>query len=101
VLVAFQRTGEERRLPAAAAHLVGLLRSWGPGPDHLTGLALTGITVPSRLGPRFVDALVFTRSGVVVIAAHSPGVSPARPSERAREWRRRRERWPRTTAGGT
>jgi hypothetical protein len=82
VLVAFQRTGEERRLPAAAAHLVGLLRSWGPGPDHLTGLALTGITVPSRLGPRFVDALVFTRSGVVVIAAHSPGVSPG-SAERA------------------
>jgi hypothetical protein len=82
VLVAFQRTGEERRLPAAAAHLVGLLRSWGPGPDHLTGLALAGITVPSRLGPRFVDALVFTRSGVVVIAAHSPGVSPG-SAERA------------------
>ena len=82
MLVAFQRTGEERRLPAAAAHLVGLLRSWGPGPDHLTGLALTGITVPSRLGPRFVDALVFTRSGVVVIAAHSPGVSPG-SAERA------------------
>ncbi|WP_284748812.1 hypothetical protein [Amycolatopsis sp. RTGN1] len=82
MLVAFQRTGEERRLPAAAAHLVGLLRSWGPGPDHLTGLALTGITVPSRLGPRFVDALVFTRSGVVVIAAHSPGLSPG-SAERA------------------
>ncbi|GLY36787.1 hypothetical protein Amsp01_028110 [Amycolatopsis sp. NBRC 101858] len=78
MLVAFQRTGEERRLPAAAAHLVGLLRSWGPGPDHLTGLALTGIT----LGPRFVDALVFTRSGVVVIAAHSPGISPG-SAERA------------------
>jgi hypothetical protein len=82
VLVAFQRTGEVRRLPAAAEHLVGLLRSWGPGPDHLTGLALTGITVPSRLGPRFVDALVFTRSGIVVIAAHSPGVGVS-PGERA------------------
>ena len=84
VLVAFQRTGDERRLPAAAEHLVGLLRSWGPGPDHLTGLALAGITVPSRLGPRVVDALVFTRSGVVVIAAHEPGagVWPG-PEERA------------------
>jgi hypothetical protein len=84
VLVAFHRTGEQRRLPAPAEHVVGLLRSWGPGPDHLTGLALTGITVPSRLGPRFVDALVFTRSGVVVIAAHAPGagVSPG-PGERA------------------
>ncbi|MEU0791937.1 hypothetical protein ABZ342_17855 [Amycolatopsis sp. NPDC005961] len=84
MLVAFQRTGEEWRLPAAATHLVGLLRSWGPGPDHLTGLALTGITVPSRLGPRFVDALVFTRTGVVVIAAHSPGAESAwDPGERA------------------
>ncbi|MEV6643912.1 hypothetical protein [Amycolatopsis sp. NPDC051371] len=82
MLVAFQRTGEVRRLPAAAEHLVGLLRSWGPGPDHLTGLALTGITVPSRFGPRFVDALVFTRSGIVVIAAHSPGVGVS-PGERA------------------
>ena len=82
MLVAFQRTDDEERLPAAAEHLVGLLCSWGPGPDHLTGLALTGITVPSRLGPRFVDALVFTRSGVVVIAAHSPGVSPG-SAERA------------------
>ncbi len=84
MLVAFQRTGEERRLPAPAEHVVGLLRSWGPGPDHLTGLALTGITVPSRFGPRSVDALVFTRSGVVVIAAHAPGagVSPG-PGERA------------------
>lgn len=84
MLVAFQRTGDERRLPAAAEHLVGMLRSWGPGPDHLTGLALAGITVPSRGGPRVVDALVFTRSGVVVIAAHEPGagVSPG-PEERA------------------
>ncbi|WP_372664921.1 hypothetical protein [Amycolatopsis kentuckyensis] len=84
MLVAFQRTGDERRLPAAAEHLVGLLRSWGRGPDHLTGLALAGITVPSRGGPRVVDALVFTRSGVVVIAAHEPGagVSPG-PEERA------------------
>lgn len=82
MLVAFQRTGEQRHRPAAAEHLVGLLRSWGPGPDHLTGLALIGITVPSRLGPRFVDALVFTRSGVVVIVAHSPGLSPG-PAERA------------------
>ncbi|WIX99607.1 hypothetical protein QRX60_36965 [Amycolatopsis mongoliensis] len=84
MLVAFQRTGDAARLPAAAEHLVGLLSSWGPGPDHLTGLALTGITLPSRLGPRSVDALVFTRSGVVVIAAHSPGagVSPG-PGERA------------------
>lgn len=73
MLVALQRTGEDRALPTAAEHLVRLLRSWGPGPDHLPGLALAGITVPSRLGPRFVDALVFTRSGVVVIAAHSPG----------------------------
>ncbi|MFJ7214453.1 hypothetical protein [Amycolatopsis sp. NPDC098790] len=84
MLVTFQRTGDERRLPAAAEHLVGLLRSWGPGPDHLTGLALAGITVPSRRGPRVVDALVFTRSGVVVIAAHEPGegVTPG-PEERA------------------
>ncbi|MEV5716669.1 hypothetical protein AB0L41_22460 [Amycolatopsis mediterranei] len=52
---------------------MALLRSWGPGPEHLTGLALAGITLPSRLGPRFVDALVFTRCGVVVIAAHEPG----------------------------
>ncbi|MGW5721240.1 hypothetical protein ACWEVP_34035 [Amycolatopsis sp. NPDC003865] len=84
MLVAFQRTGDERRLPAAAEHLVELLRSWGRGPDHLPGLALAGITVPSRHGPRLVDALVFTRSGVVVIAAHEPGaaVSPG-PQERA------------------
>jgi hypothetical protein len=73
VLVALQRTGDSRDLPAAAEHLVRLLRSWGPGPDHLTGLALAGISLPSRLGPRFVDALVFTRCGVVVIAAHEPG----------------------------
>ncbi|MEU4251379.1 hypothetical protein AB0F15_28595 [Amycolatopsis sp. NPDC026612] len=72
VLVSLQRTGEDRPLPAAAQHLLGLLRSWGPGPDHLTGLTLAGITLPSRLGPRFVDALVFTRYGVVVIAAHEP-----------------------------
>ncbi|WP_460439388.1 hypothetical protein [Amycolatopsis stemonae] len=84
VLVASQRTGEESRLPAAAEHVVALLRSWGPGPDHLTGLALAGITVPSRLGPRFVDALVFTRFGVVVIAAHEPGEGrSAGPGERA------------------
>ncbi|WP_245589757.1 hypothetical protein [Amycolatopsis balhimycina] len=76
MLVALQRTGEDRPLPAAAEYLVGLLRSWGPGPDHLTGLALAGITLPGRLGPRSVDALVFTRSGVVVLAAHEPG--PAR-----------------------
>ncbi|MGW3993801.1 hypothetical protein ACWEF6_09960 [Amycolatopsis sp. NPDC004772] len=73
VLVALQRTGEDRPLPPAAEHLVALLRSWGPGPQHLTGLALAGITLQSRLGPRRVDALVFTRSGVVVIAAHEPG----------------------------
>ncbi|MFB9685155.1 hypothetical protein [Amycolatopsis plumensis] len=73
VLVALQRTGEDRPLPPAAAHLVALLRSWGPGPEHLTGLALAGITLPGRLGPRVVDALVFTRCGVVVIAAHEPG----------------------------
>ncbi|WP_410565716.1 hypothetical protein [Amycolatopsis sp. cmx-4-61] len=73
MLVTLQRTGENRPLPAAAEHLVGLLRSWGPGPDHLTGLALAGITLPTRLGPRPVDALVFTRCGVVVIAAHEPG----------------------------
>ncbi|MER6798058.1 hypothetical protein [Amycolatopsis mediterranei] len=73
VLVALQRTGEDRPLPPAAEHVVALLRSWGPGPEHLTGLALAGITLPSRLGPRFVDALVFTRCGVVVIAAHEPG----------------------------
>ncbi|WP_410616114.1 hypothetical protein [Amycolatopsis sp. lyj-109] len=52
---------------------MALLRSWGPGPQHLPGLALAGITLQSRLGPRLVDALVFTRSGVVVIAAHEPG----------------------------
>ncbi|WP_244211217.1 hypothetical protein [Amycolatopsis kentuckyensis] len=52
---------------------MALLRSWGPGPQHLTGLALAGITLQSRLGPRRVDALVFTRCGVVVIAAHEPG----------------------------
>ncbi|WP_370963169.1 hypothetical protein [Amycolatopsis sp. cg9] len=76
MLVALQRTGDERARPAAAEHLVGLLRSWGRGPDHLTGLALAGIALPSRLGPRFVDALVFTRTGVVVIAAHEPGPDP-------------------------
>ena len=75
MLVALQRTGDDRHLPAAAEHLVRLLRSWGPGPDHLTGLALAGISLPSRLGPRFVDALVFTRYGVVVIAAHEPGMA--------------------------
>ncbi|MET8998177.1 hypothetical protein [Amycolatopsis sp. NPDC004169] len=68
VLVALQRTGRDRPLPPAAEHLVAVLRSWGPGPQHLTGLALAG-----NLGPRFVDALVFTRYGVVVIAAHEPG----------------------------
>ncbi len=73
MLVALQQTGEGRPLPPAAEHLVALLRSWGPGPEHLTGLALAGITLPSRLGPRSVDALVFTRYGVVVIAAHEPG----------------------------
>ncbi|MET8850999.1 hypothetical protein [Amycolatopsis sp. NPDC004625] len=73
MLVALQRTGEDRVLPPAVGHLVELLRSWGPGPDHLTGLALVGVSLPSRLGARFVDALVFTRSGVVVIAAHAPG----------------------------
>ncbi|HET6709032.1 hypothetical protein [Amycolatopsis sp.] len=73
MLVARQRTGEDRPLTAAAEHLVGVLRSWGPGPNHLTGLALAGITLQSRLGPRRVDALVFTRTGVVVIAAHEPG----------------------------
>lgn len=73
MLVALQRTGEDRPLPPAAVHLVGVLRSWGPGPQHLTGLALAGITLQSRLGPRRVDALVFTRTGVVVIAAHEPG----------------------------
>ncbi len=80
VLVSLQRTGEDRPLPAAAQHLLGLLRSWGPGPDHLTGLTLAAITLPSRLGPRFVDALVFTRCGVVVIAAHEPGPASA-PAE--------------------
>ncbi|WP_307793172.1 hypothetical protein [Amycolatopsis sp. MtRt-6] len=73
MLVARQRTGENRPLTAAAEHLVGVLCSWGPGPNHLTGLALAGITLQSRLGPRRVDALVFTRTGVVVIAAHEPG----------------------------
>ncbi|WP_240521526.1 hypothetical protein [Amycolatopsis vastitatis] len=73
MLVALQRTGDDRDLPAAAEHIVRLLRSWGPGPDHLTGLALAGISLPSRLGPRFVDALVFTRCGVVVIAAQELG----------------------------
>lgn len=68
MLVALQRTGRDRPLPPAAEHLVAVLRSWGPGPQHLTGLALAG-----NLGPRFVDALVFTRYGVVVIAAHEPG----------------------------
>ncbi|MEU5258923.1 hypothetical protein [Amycolatopsis sp. NPDC021455] len=86
MLVALQRTGDARDLPAAAEHIVELLRSWGPGPDHLTGLALAGISLPSRLGPRWVDALVFTRYGVVVIAAHEPG--PAEwpgPAGRAEE----------------
>ncbi len=81
MLVALQRSGDDRSLPAAAAHLLRLLGSWGPGPDHLTGLALAGITVPSRGGPRFVDALVFTRYGVVVIAAHEPGAGPAPPPD--------------------
>lgn len=71
MLVAQQRTGDQG-LPVAAEHLVGLLRSWGP--DQLRGLALAGISVPSRAGPRFIDALVFTRSGVVVLAAHEPGL---------------------------
>ncbi len=73
MLVALQRTGEDRPLLPAAEHVVALLRSWGPGPEHLTGLALAGITLPTRLGLRSVDALVFTRCGVVVIAAHEPG----------------------------
>ncbi|SEC87802.1 hypothetical protein SAMN04489727_5432 [Amycolatopsis tolypomycina] len=73
MLVARQHTEESRPRPAAAEHLERVLRSWGPGPNHLTGLALAGIALPSRLGPRFVDALVFTRCGVVVIAAHEPG----------------------------
>ncbi len=73
MLVALQRTGTERALPPAAEHVVELLRSWGRGPDHLTGLALAGIALP---GPKFVDALVFTRTGVVVIAAHEPGPDP-------------------------
>ncbi|WP_290062723.1 hypothetical protein [Amycolatopsis solani] len=74
--MALQHPGTERALPAAAEHLVELLRSWGRGPDHLPGLALAGIALPSRGGPRFVDALVFTRTGVVVIAAHEPGPDP-------------------------
>lgn len=82
MLVALQRTGAAPALPPAAEHLVRLLSSWGPGPDHLTGLALAGITVPSRGGPRFVDAVVFTRCGVVVIAAHQLGVGVL-PGERA------------------
>ncbi|NBH09383.1 hypothetical protein GTY80_39860 [Amycolatopsis sp. SID8362] len=73
MLVALQHTGADRALPPAAEHVVELLRSWGRGPDHLTGLALAGIALP---GPRFVDALVFTRTGVVVIAAHEPGPDP-------------------------
>jgi hypothetical protein len=73
VLVAEQRIGADQILPLATGQLVRLLRSWGPGPDHLPGLALIGITVPSRSGPRFLDALVFTPSGVVVIAAQEPG----------------------------
>ena len=84
MLVALQRTGGDRDLPAAAEHIVRLLRSWGPGPDHQTGLALAGISLPGRPGSRFVDALVFTRCGVVVIAAHEPG--PAQwpgPADRA------------------
>jgi hypothetical protein len=84
VLVALQRSGEDRDLPAAGDHLVRLLRSWGPGPDHLTGLALAGISLPSRLGRLIVDALVFTRNGVVVIAAHEAGLAPwPGPGERA------------------
>jgi hypothetical protein len=83
VLVALQRTGEDRPLLPAAEHVVALLRSWGPGPEHLTGLALAGITLPTRLGLRSVDALVFTRCGVVVIAAHEPGpVSWPGPGDR-------------------
>ncbi|WP_103354292.1 hypothetical protein [Amycolatopsis sp. CA-128772] len=69
MLVALQRTGADRPLSPAVVHLVELLRAWGPGPEHLTGLALVGVSLPGRV----VDALVFTRSGVVVIAAHAPG----------------------------
>ncbi|SFW83167.1 hypothetical protein SAMN04489730_5591 [Amycolatopsis australiensis] len=84
MLVALQRPGEARRLPPAAEHVAGLLRSWGPGPQHLTGLALVGVTVPSGRGPRFVDALVFTRYGLVVVAAHEPGTAEwPEPEERA------------------
>ena len=84
MLVALQHTGDDRVPPPAAEHLVRLLRSWGPGPDHLTGLALAAISVPSRLGPRFVDALVFTPCGVIVIVAHEPGVGQRPgPGERA------------------
>jgi hypothetical protein len=72
VLVAQQRTGADPGLPASAAHLVRLLGSWGPGRWHLPGLALTGVSVPSRGGPRFVDALVFTPFGLVVMVARDP-----------------------------
>jgi hypothetical protein len=84
VLVALQHTGDDRALPPAAEHLVRLLRSWGPGPDHLTGWAVAAIRVPSGLGPRFVDALVFTPRGVLVIVAHEPGPEQRPgPGERA------------------
>jgi hypothetical protein len=77
VLVAQQRTGEDPGVPASAAtHLVRLLGSWGPGPRHLPGLALTGVSVPCRAGPTFVDALVFTPWGVVVMVARDAGAGP-------------------------
>lgn len=80
MLVAQQRNGD-LGLPVAAEHLVGLLRSWGP--DQLRGLGLAGISVPSSRGPWFIDVLVFTRSGVVVISAHEPGpVTGAEPGPR-------------------
>ncbi len=67
MLVAVQSGADGQALSGVADDLARLLRSWGPGPDHLPGLALVGIRLPSRRGPRRVDALVFTPSGLVVL----------------------------------
>ena len=70
MLVALQRGADGAEPSGPAADLVPLLRSWGPGPGHLAGLALVGVSVP---GPRRVDALVFTPYGLVVLEAGLAG----------------------------
>src|SRR5437763_7902333 len=71
VLVSVQRGVNGRSLPFAVENLVRLLEFWGPGPRHLPGLALAGINVPGGGEPRPVDALVFTPSGVAVLAVRA------------------------------